>query len=151
MVWPIFHQNAIQFSLSLPGVWGLDQCISDTNIMLVSKKPQKPNSDSDFALYFFALGITRANYCKTIQPDPQHEPEECTLRLACSNWPCQFHVLYLLFPRIGYPTQTLFLLEYGLIISNNTPIISPSWFISSFRLKLMQRLNALSVPPRNVY
>ena len=48
--------------------------------------------------------------CITPNANPQHEQEEYR-----SRWQCRFHVVCAHLISVGYPTQTQFVVEYGLM------------------------------------
>ena len=59
-----------------------------------------------------------AKICVTPNANPQHNQVEYRWHWVpnARGWrsACRFHVVYFLFPRVGYPMQTQFPLEYGL-------------------------------------
>ena len=71
--------------------------------------------------------------CVTPNTNPQRKSVEHRLcwvpNAKFSHWPCRFQVVYLLYFRVGYPTRTLFSVEYGLYKIVIDCILSSSCFL----------------------
>ena len=65
-----------------------------------------------------------AKICVTPNANPQREQMEYRWRwvpnLRGWRWTCRFHVVYFLFPHIGYPMRTQFPVEYRLELCDMT-------------------------------
>ena len=76
----------------------------------------------------FALSPNlNAKICITPNVNPQRKQVEYRWRWVPNargwRWACGFHVIYFLFPRVGYPMQTQFPVEYGLWAFNIVSMI----------------------------
>ena len=79
--------------------------------MLVSEKPRRPNANPPMQ--------TNNAQCEPIMPNARPNASQWNIvRIGYARvgfaLGMTFHVVCFLFPRVGYPTRTHFLVEYGL-------------------------------------